>query len=51
MGSYPAVYEESGTSQGWVHPHNGYWAGDFWAGSRTSDSHDAGSTSSTERGW
>jgi hypothetical protein len=24
------IEEESGTSRGWVHPHNGYYAGDFW---------------------
>jgi hypothetical protein len=23
------IEEESGTSRGWVHPHNGYYAGDF----------------------
>jgi hypothetical protein len=23
------VEEESGTVRGWVHPHNGYYAGDF----------------------
>jgi hypothetical protein len=23
------VEEESGTFRGWVHPHNGYYAGDF----------------------
>jgi hypothetical protein len=34
------IEEESGTCRGWVHPHNGYYAGDFW-----SDWSDAGSTS------
>lgn len=23
------IEEESGTCTGWVHPHNGYYAGDF----------------------
>jgi|RhiMethySRZTD1v2_1073278.scaffolds.fasta_scaffold2000805_2 hypothetical protein len=23
------IEQESGTSRGWVHPHNGYYAGDF----------------------
>lgn len=23
------VEQESGTSSGWIHPHNGYYAGDF----------------------
>jgi hypothetical protein len=23
------IEEESGTCRGWVHPHNGYYAGDF----------------------
>jgi hypothetical protein len=23
------IEEESGTSCGWLHPHNGYYAGDF----------------------
>jgi len=23
------IEQESGTSVGWVHPHNGYYAGDF----------------------
>lgn len=26
------IEEESGTSSGWMHPHNGYYAGDFSAG-------------------
>ena len=26
------IEEESGTCSGWVHPHNGYYAGDFSAG-------------------
>ena len=25
------IEEESGTCRGWVHPHNGYYAGDFSA--------------------
>ena len=25
------IEQESGTSRGWVHPHNGYYAGDFSA--------------------
>jgi len=29
MGTYPIIEEESGTTTGWVHPHNGYYAGDF----------------------
>jgi hypothetical protein len=29
------IEEESGTSTGWIHPHNGYWAGDFWASDAT----------------
>ena len=28
------IEQESGTSRGWVHPHNGYYAGDF-SGRRT----------------
>jgi len=24
------IEQESGTSTGWIHPHNGYYAGDFW---------------------
>ena len=24
------IEEESGTCRAWVHPHNGYYAGDFW---------------------
>ena len=25
------IEEESGTCRAWIHPHNGYYAGDFWA--------------------
>ena len=25
------IEEESGTCRGWVHPHNGYYACDFWS--------------------
>jgi hypothetical protein len=28
-----SIEEESGTCTGWMHPHNGYYAGDFAAGS------------------
>ena len=30
---------DTGTSTGWVHPHNGYYAGDFW--SPRHDEHDS----------
>jgi hypothetical protein len=30
MAASPVIEEESGTYAGWVHPHNGYYAGDFW---------------------
>jgi hypothetical protein len=29
MAASISIEEESGTSAGWVHPHNGYYAGDF----------------------
>jgi len=29
MAASLAIEEESGTSAGWTHPHNGYYAGDF----------------------
>jgi hypothetical protein len=29
MAASLVIEEESGTSQGWTHPHNGYYAGDF----------------------
>ena len=29
MAASLAIEEESGTSLGWTHPHNGYYAGDF----------------------
>ena len=38
MAAYIPVEQESGTSRGRVHPHNGYYAGDFssrWTTSRT----------------
>lgn len=25
------IEEESGTCRAWIHPHNGYYAGDFWS--------------------
>ena len=28
------VEEESGTCRGWIHPHNGYYAGDFSGSAR-----------------
>jgi hypothetical protein len=30
MAASPVIEEESGTYTGWVHPHNGYYEGDFW---------------------
>ena len=38
MAAYIPIEQESGTSRGRIHPHNGYYAGDFstrWATSRT----------------
>jgi hypothetical protein len=32
------IEEESGTCRAWIHPHNGYYAGDVWADTRESDS-------------
>jgi hypothetical protein len=32
------IEEESGTCRARSHPHNGYYAGDFWADTRDSDS-------------
>ena len=29
------IEEDSGTCRGWVHPHNGYYAGDFAASGAT----------------
>ena len=29
MAASLGIEEESGVSTGWVHPHNGYYAGDF----------------------
>lgn len=29
MAASQIIEEESGTSRGWVHQHNGYYAGDF----------------------
>lgn len=39
------VEEESGTCQGWVHPHNGYYAGDF--SGRGNATFETGSSSSS----
>jgi hypothetical protein len=37
MAHSQVIEEESGTCRGWLHPHNGYYAGSF-ATSPTSDS-------------
>ncbi|HET6920739.1 MAG TPA: hypothetical protein VFI46_14925 [Jiangellaceae bacterium] len=29
MAATISIEQETGTSRGWVHPHNGYYAGDF----------------------
>lgn len=34
------IEEESGTTTGHVHPHNGYWAGDFSATWRETVGHE-----------
>ena len=31
MAATRTIEEESGTSTGWIHAHNGYYAGDFSA--------------------
>jgi hypothetical protein len=36
------IEEESGTFTGRVHPHNGYYAGDFWASPGGHDSRSEG---------
>jgi hypothetical protein len=33
------IEEEFGTTTGYRHPHNGYWAGDFSADWRDTESH------------
>lgn len=33
------IEQESGTSRGWIHPHNGYYAGDFTASPNTRRPH------------
>ena len=34
------IEEEFGTTTGYVHPHNGYWAGDFsWRETEGHESH------------
>jgi hypothetical protein len=33
------IEQESGTSRGWVHPHNGYYAGDFTRPPKTRRAH------------
>jgi hypothetical protein len=35
------IEEEFGTTTGYLHPHNGYWAGDFSATSRETEGHES----------
>ena len=37
MASSLIVEQESGTWYGRIHPHNGYYAGDFWTDWRVAD--------------
>jgi hypothetical protein len=35
------IEEEFGTTTGYLHPHNGYWAGDFSTTSRETEGHES----------
>lgn len=35
------IEEEFGTTTGYIHPHNGYWAGDFSTTWRETESHES----------
>ncbi|HYO41163.1 MAG TPA: hypothetical protein VER39_16065 [Nocardioidaceae bacterium] len=44
MAQSKIIEEETGTCRGWVHPHNGYYAGDFFPAHRIRSERGAAAT-------